>query len=90
MSLEMRRLRAASIGRPLEITQLTPVKPARSQKGRPMWIYDGEQWIEEGVNEHETKPEQRRPPEEMYQPELQVIEVVPVPKANYVPPFPLP
>ncbi len=55
-----------------------------------MWIYDGEQWIEEGVNEHEAKPEQTRRPEEMYQPELHVIEVVPVPKTNYVPPFPLP
>ncbi|HEY8130578.1 MAG TPA: hypothetical protein VII12_01690 [Thermoanaerobaculia bacterium] len=55
-----------------------------------MWIYDGEQWIEEGVNEHETNPEQTPRPEVMYQPELQVIEVVPVPKTNYVPPFPLP
>jgi len=55
-----------------------------------MWTYDGEQWIEEGVNAHETKPEHRPRPEEMYQPELQVIEVVPVPKPNYVPPFPLP
>ncbi len=55
-----------------------------------MWIYDGEQWIEEGVNEHETKPEQAQHHEEMYQPELQVLEVVPVPKTNYVPPLPLP
>ncbi len=57
-----------------------------------MWIYDGEQWIEEGVNENEnaTKPDQSPRPEEMHQPELQVIETVPVPKTNYVPPFPLP
>jgi len=55
-----------------------------------MWIYDGEQWIEEGVNEHETKPEQAPgPEEEMYQPELQVIEIVPSPKPTYVPPFPM-
>lgn len=51
-----------------------------------MWIYDGEQWIEEGVNEHEKRPEKApRPEEEMYQPELQVIEIVPLPKPTYVP-----
>ena len=54
-----------------------------------MWIYDGETWIEEGANANETKPEQRPRPEEMYQPELQVIEIVPVPKPQYVPPFPM-
>lgn len=54
-----------------------------------MWTYDGEQWIEEGVNEHEPKPEQTHRPEEMYQPELQVIEIVPVQKPTYVPPFPM-
>ena len=54
-----------------------------------MWIYDGEQWTEEGVNERETKPEETPRPEEMYQPELQVIEVVPVPRPTYVPPFPM-
>jgi hypothetical protein len=54
-----------------------------------MWIYDGEQWTEEGVNEHETKPEEAPRYEEMYQPELQVIEVVPVPRQTYVPPFPM-
>jgi len=75
---------------PLKLRSAKLVSPARSQKGRPMWIYDGEQWIEEGVNEHETKPEQAQHHEEMYQPELQVLEVVPVPKTNYVPPLPLP
>ena len=74
---------------PLKLQIVTPVIPARSQKGRPMWIYDGEQWTEEGVNGHETKPEQTPQPEEMYQPELQVIEIVPVPKPTYVPPLPM-
>ena len=57
-----------------------------------MWIYDGEQWIEEGVNDKTTKTDQDQAPrpEEMYQPELQVIEIVPVQKPNYVPPLPLP
>lgn len=54
-----------------------------------MWIYDGEQWTEEGVSESEIKPENKRQPEEMYYPELQVIEIVPVPRTNYVPPFPM-
>ena len=55
-----------------------------------MWIYDGEEWTEEGVNEHETKPEtQLEQPSEMYQPELQVIEIVPVPKPTYAPPLPM-
>jgi hypothetical protein len=55
-----------------------------------MWIYDGDEWIEEGVNETQTKSDQTPQPEEMYMPELQVIEIVPVQKPNYVPPFPLP
>ena len=51
-----------------------------------MWIYDGDQWIEEGVNETEAKRDRTPASEEMYLPELQVIEIVPVPKTNYVPP----
>lgn len=55
-----------------------------------MWIYDGEQWINEGVSETEIKPENARQPEEMYYPELQVVEIVPTPtpKINYFP-FPM-
>jgi hypothetical protein len=57
-----------------------------------MWTYDGDQWIEEGVNEKETKTDRTPRPEEMYQPEMQVLEIVPVPvpKTNYVPPLPMP
>ncbi len=54
-----------------------------------MWTYDGEGWIEEGASENEKKPEQKPRPEDRVQPDLQVIEIVPVPKPNYVPPFPL-
>jgi hypothetical protein len=79
-----------TFGRALELTTGTPVNPAGSWKGRPMWIYDGDQWIEEGVNDKDTKPDQTQRPEEMYQPELQVIEIVPVPRPAYVPPFTLP
>ena len=55
-----------------------------------MWTYDGEQWIEEGVNEKKPKSDQGPRPEGMSEPELQVIEIVPVPKPTYVPPLPLP
>jgi len=55
-----------------------------------MWIYDGEQWIEEGAGANESKPEPTMPQFDQFYPELQVIEIVPVPRTNYVPPFPLP
>ncbi|HEX9457622.1 MAG TPA: hypothetical protein VGA84_00680 [Thermoanaerobaculia bacterium] len=59
-----------------------------------MWIYDGDQWTEEGVSETDKQtPETIMPRhgEEFY-PELQVVEVeiVPVPRTNYVPYFPQP
>lgn len=54
-----------------------------------MWIYDGEEWTNEGASDSAIKPEQRPHPEEMFYPELQVVEVViPVPRMNYVPPLP--
>lgn len=57
-----------------------------------MWIYDGDQWIEEGASESKRQPETIMPRhgEELY-PELQVveIEIVPVPRTEYVPRFPL-
>jgi len=86
----MSGLDIANFGRALEILIVTPVNPARSQKGRPMWIYDGEEWTEEGANEKQPKPDSAPRLEEMYQPELQVIEVVPVPKNTNVPPLPMP
>ena len=54
-----------------------------------MWIYDGEQWIEEGASESEVKPERTPQQEEMLYPELQVVEIqIPVPRTNYVPRYP--
>lgn len=84
----MSHLQIETVGRALELPDDTPVNPARSRKGRPMWIYDGEQWIEEGASESETKPERTPQQEEMFYPELQVIEIVPVPNTRYVPLFP--
>jgi hypothetical protein len=76
----------------LKLQMLTPVNPARGWKGIFMWVYDGEQWIEESVTESTPKPEQTPRPEDMVLPELQVVQIVPVPvpRTNHVPPFPLP
>jgi hypothetical protein len=54
-----------------------------------MWIYDGEQWIEEGASESEAKPDTTMPQFDQFYPELQIVEIVPVPRPHYVP-FPLP
>ena len=57
-----------------------------------MWTFDGETWIEEGGSPNEIKrPDETSHFEEFY-PELQVIEIVPLPRTrtNYVPPLPLP
>jgi hypothetical protein len=57
-----------------------------------MWIYDGEQWIEEGANENAKKPDESMPRLDEFVPELQVVEITeitPLPRTNYVP-FPLP
>jgi hypothetical protein len=60
-----------------------------------MWVFDGESWFEEGADESRATTKTPAPelslPREEFRPELQVIEVViPVPKTDYVPPFPLP
>lgn len=84
-------MRADMLGRALEIHSVTPAISGAQRKDALMWIYDGEQWIEEGVNDNENKRDRTTPkPEEMQVPELQVVEIVPTPaKPNYVP-FPLP
>jgi hypothetical protein len=56
-----------------------------------MWVYDGEEWTEEGGSSS-AKPEEQRPRWEELMPELQVVEIVPmtvpVPSRNY--PLPTP
>jgi hypothetical protein len=55
-----------------------------------MWTFDGEEWIEEGASPKENKRPETSRFEEFY-PELQVLEIVPLPNVNYdVPPLPLP
>jgi hypothetical protein len=57
-----------------------------------MWVYDGEEWTEEGTGDKTKTPEAQRPRYDEMTPELQVIEVeiVQVPRSNPIPPFPLP
>jgi hypothetical protein len=55
-----------------------------------MWVFDGEQWIDEGGSEQTVnKAEQKQ--FDMFLPELQVVElVIPNPWTQNVPPFPMP
>ncbi len=51
-----------------------------------MWIFDGEEWKEEGRSEREVRAEVTLPIFEEMQPELQVVEIpVPLPRTNYIP-----
>ena len=60
-----------------------------------MWVFDGEEWTEEGASENSTKrPERSEMPMPVpgeFMPELQVIEIThtPLPQTNYIP-VPLP
>ena len=55
-----------------------------------MWVFDGEQWTEEGAVEEKRKVETTSIPMEQFVPEMQVIEVVPVVVPKTQIPFPLP
>jgi hypothetical protein len=58
-----------------------------------MWVFDGERWTEDDGGErpaNEKKPEPARPRWDEMTPELQVVEIVPVPRKNPIPPFPIP
>jgi hypothetical protein len=57
-----------------------------------MWTYDGEQWTEEGGSEKANKAEQTQQLhiEDMFLPELQVVEITQRPRTNHVPWFPMP
>lgn len=54
-----------------------------------MWVFDGEEWTDEGASQEKQVPETMMRIDELV-PELQVLEIVPVPRTNRVPPFPLP
>lgn len=54
-----------------------------------MWVFDGEEWTEEGTGSSNARPEHAPIRIDELMPELQVIEIVPVPQTNHVPPFPM-
>lgn len=45
-----------------------------------MWVFDGEEWTQDGEAEEKRKPETVEIPMEMLLPQLQVVEVVQVTK----------
>jgi hypothetical protein len=55
-----------------------------------MWVFDGEQWTEEGAVQEKRNVETNTVPREQFYPELQVVEVVPVVTPKTQIPFPLP
>lgn len=58
-----------------------------------MWVYDGEEWIEDDGRDNMSPSRPEPPPryDEMM-PELQVVEIVhvPVPRNSDLPPLPMP
>jgi hypothetical protein len=61
-------------------------------KGNAMWVYDGETWTQEGGSNTPTpaKPDTAHPQRfDEFVPELQVIEILPIPQKKPVPPFPM-
>ena len=54
-----------------------------------MWVFDGEQWTEEGAVQEKRNMETITVPMEQFVPELQVIEVVPVVTPQTQIPFPV-
>ena len=56
-----------------------------------MWVFDGEEWTQENGGERSNaKPEVLRQWVDEFVPELQVIEIVEIPRKHPVPPLPLP
>jgi hypothetical protein len=59
-----------------------------------MWVFDGEEWTQDDGSEwpkSNAKPETARQRVDEFVPELQVIEIVQIPKKDMpVPPLPLP
>lgn len=56
-----------------------------------MWVFDGEEWTQDGGSDQpKAKPETARQWVDEFVPELQVIEIVQIPKNTNVPPLPMP
>jgi hypothetical protein len=60
-----------------------------------MWVYDGEDWTQDDGSFEPSAPKQQPQTRQQWPaelvPELQVVEIVPVPRTTRdIPPFPLP
>jgi hypothetical protein len=55
-----------------------------------MWVFDGEEWMEEGAAGRDRKPETNLPIWDETMPELQVIEYLPPTRPANIPPLPFP
>jgi hypothetical protein len=57
-----------------------------------MWVFDGEEWTQDdGSEKSPAKPEKARQQwADEHVPELQVVEILEIPKRRDIPPFPLP
>lgn len=56
-----------------------------------MWTFDGEEWIDDNEPlSGAAKRERQVPRSEEHFPELQIVEVVNIPKTNRLPPYPVP
>lgn len=56
-----------------------------------MWVFDGEEWTQDdGSEQPKAKAEPPRQWVDEFYPELQVIEIVQIPKNTNVPPLPMP
>jgi len=57
-----------------------------------MWVFNGEEWVDNDAGEWSApkKSEASRPRYDEMMPELQVIEIVRVPRNTDVPPLPMP
>jgi hypothetical protein len=75
-------------GRSLEISMVSAGE-AQDGKDRAMWVFDGEEWTrDDGGVESTVTPETKRPRYDEHMPELQVVEIVPVPVKNRNQPLP--
>jgi hypothetical protein len=56
-----------------------------------MWIFDGEEWTDDNApRSGAPKRERQAPSSKEHLPELQILEIINVPKTNRVPPYPVP
>lgn len=78
-------------GRTLEVMKAASENPRRIRKDTQMWVYDGDEWINESANVPEVKSENENVQRDEFYPEMQVVEVeiVPPTRVEYLPMLPL-